>query len=188
VSRNIVKHLNPIREMEVTLRKLTNAVYAVGRSKVWFIRYTYRGRVHRESSGSHDRPSALRLMKRRLERGPPTERQSTNYRYVPSVRASLPPLTGELPSGIRYHTVRAVGSEQAMQDLVRRQQGACAVCDRVFGRQRRAVLDHDHVTGHRRGLVCHRCNLWIGLMENASMVERILRYLRQHGSTVSVSA
>ena len=30
----------------------------------------------------------------------------------------------------------------------------------------KACLDHDHITGKKRGIICQRCNLAIGLLED----------------------
>jgi len=39
------------------------------------------------------------------------------------------------------------------------QGGVCAICRRV---PLRACLDHDHVTGRTRGVICQPCNLMLG--------------------------
>jgi DNA-directed RNA polymerase subunit RPC12/RpoP len=35
---------------------------------------------------------------------------------------------------------------------------SCCVCGKERSLERRHDRDHDHVTGHPRGLACHRCN------------------------------
>lgn len=44
------------------------------------------------------------------------------------------------------------------------QGGRCAICgtDNWSSRNRRPNIDHNHVTGHVRGLLCDRCNLGLG--------------------------
>ena len=45
--------------------------------------------------------------------------------------------------------------------LVALQEGRCAICK---GKpQGRLVVDHDHNTGVRRGLLCHLCNAMLGM-------------------------
>ena len=54
---------------------------------------------------------------------------------------------------------------------IQKQGKRCLICMREMrvtglrtGAQNRAVLDHDHVTGKIRGIICSRCNLVMGLM------------------------
>lgn len=61
------------------------------------------------------------------------------------------------------------------------QGGLCAIClgDLLHRGDRFAAVDHDHLTGHVRGLLCHRCNLGIGsLRDDADIVARAAEYLR----------
>jgi thymidylate synthase len=59
----------------------------------------------------------------------------------------------------------------------------CAICRRPpdNGRYRDFVIDHDHVTGFARGLLCSNCNQALGLVEDD--VDRLgaaIDYLRKH--------
>jgi hypothetical protein len=45
------------------------------------------------------------------------------------------------------------------------QQGRCAICRRRPGGGMKLVVDHDHVTGQVRGLLCNDCNLFLGRAE-----------------------
>lgn len=62
------------------------------------------------------------------------------------------------------------------------QNGGCAICvAKQAGRPgaRRLIVDHDHVTGEIRGLLCHRCNAAIGLLnDDADLVAKAVTYLR----------
>jgi len=67
------------------------------------------------------------------------------------------------------------------QELVRNQSGLCAICKRPpepsrTGRKRTLSanlwVDHDHVTGNIRGLLCSNCNLGIGYFRDAAGVLR----------------
>src|SRR5687767_14226869 len=44
------------------------------------------------------------------------------------------------------------------------QRGACAICREPFG-ERTPEMDHSHVTGRIRGLLCRGCNRQLGLIE-----------------------
>lgn len=64
--------------------------------------------------------------------------------------------------------------------LLEKQGGGCALCGRRDpgrSRIRRFPVDHDHITGRNRGLLCHECNIFAGyLQRNFSLLMPILRY------------
>ena len=54
--------------------------------------------------------------------------------------------------------------------LLEQQNNSCAICQSIKvdkGRKRRLCVDHDHVTGKVRGLVCNRCNRAMGLADDS---------------------
>jgi len=53
----------------------------------------------------------------------------------------------------------------AYDRMLASQGGACAICGRLESGKRLAV-DHDHVTGKVRGLLCNNCNICLGGLEN----------------------
>lgn len=67
------------------------------------------------------------------------------------------------------------------EQMVRAQEGKCLICDKVprgTGRTSKLYIDHDHVTGEIRGLLCSRCNSAIGLLDDTpEHLERAIRYL-----------
>lgn len=54
-------------------------------------------------------------------------------------------------------------TEAEYDERLAAQNGGCAICG-ATPKKRRLHVDHDHKTGHVRGLLCHRCNrvLWKG--------------------------
>jgi hypothetical protein len=68
---------------------------------------------------------------------------------------------------------------------LRRQAHRCAVCRRpetivskTTGKPRRLAVDHDHVTGRLRGLLCHRCNILVWAMEdNHTTLHAVAAYI-----------
>jgi len=65
-------------------------------------------------------------------------------------------------------------------EILADQDGACAICkSKSSGQEGRAFqVDHDHVTGQVRGLLCLNCNLGIGhLKEDALILRKALEYL-----------
>ena len=69
--------------------------------------------------------------------------------------------------------------------LYKTQRGRCGICDvkgdiRELGYNNRdgLVIDHDHVTGEIRGLLCSDCNKGIGLLkDNRLILQGAIRYL-----------
>lgn len=68
--------------------------------------------------------------------------------------------------------------------MLRKQAHRCAVCRRAEtvkgrgGQIRRLAVDHDHVTGAVRGLLCHRCNVLVWALEdNHTTLDAIRRYV-----------
>jgi hypothetical protein len=67
------------------------------------------------------------------------------------------------------------------------QGGKCACCSKVMVvdvekhlTADHAMVDHDHVTGKVRGIICHSCNTGIGrLGDNAEGVALAYRYLTE---------
>lgn len=67
------------------------------------------------------------------------------------------------------------------------QNGLCACCGQPEtavhwkGKKRTLAIDHDHVTGKVRQLICHRCNIVIGLVkENPDICELVRNYILNH--------
>jgi hypothetical protein len=67
--------------------------------------------------------------------------------------------------------------------MLEAQGGRCAICGRASERSQKGMLyvDHDHVTGKVRGLLCGLCNSALGdLGDSIRNVERALSYLAKH--------
>jgi len=85
----------------------------------------------------------------------------------------------------RLQRLYGITAEQAeeMEDL---QEGRCLICGRRFSRdgnkrerlQTAPRIDHDHVTGEVRGLLCYHCNVMLGQMEDRpEALQRMIEYL-----------
>jgi hypothetical protein len=69
-------------------------------------------------------------------------------------------------------------------DLFRKQNGLCAICGRPErfvlkdGGLRALSVDHNHETGQIRGLLCHACNVALGLLQDdPEVLSRAVTYL-----------
>jgi hypothetical protein len=56
--------------------------------------------------------------------------------------------------------------------LLAKQNGVCAICKRSEfrfrnGKRESLGVDHSHITGRNRGLLCHTCNSAIGLLKDS---------------------
>src|ERR1019366_4190427 len=69
------------------------------------------------------------------------------------------------------------------QRLHDQQSGLCALCSgpgHRGGRGTKLYVDHDHKTGLVRGLICHRCNLGLGIFgDTEEGLLRALLYMRR---------
>lgn len=67
------------------------------------------------------------------------------------------------------------------EERLSQQEGRCALCQRPESGRRRLAVDHDHVTGRVRALLCAACNLLIGHLEKRrQLIERGLEYLQKY--------
>ena len=69
--------------------------------------------------------------------------------------------------------------------MLAEQNGKCWICHLpetklAFGKVQSLCVDHDHETNAVRRLLCHRCNVVVGLLrENVSLAENFVEYLRR---------
>lgn len=75
----------------------------------------------------------------------------------------------------------------AYAELYDTQNGCCAICGQHIsalpnrGNLPLLAIDHDHITGQIRGLLCHACNTGLGCFhDSAPTLHKAIRYLRQH--------
>ncbi len=65
------------------------------------------------------------------------------------------------------------------------QDGQCAICGRPAGEERLAI-DHDHQTGHVRGLLCPSCNNGLGrFADSPNRLRAAADYLERTGDATS---
>jgi hypothetical protein len=79
--------------------------------------------------------------------------------------------------------LRKYGVTLEQYNLLRAQQDfCCAICnDHEDSVGKKMFVDHDHVTGKIRKLLCTKCNVGIGMLkDNPDIMERAAKYLRDH--------
>lgn len=68
------------------------------------------------------------------------------------------------------------------------QNGRCAICSKPVSEFKRNLhVDHSHITGENRGLLCVKCNTGIGCFdENPHLLEKAKTYLKHfnHSTTL----
>jgi len=60
------------------------------------------------------------------------------------------------------------------------QNGVCAICGGINENGKRLYIDHNHETKKVRSLLCHVCNVYVGMVENKRLIKRINKYLKGH--------
>lgn len=68
------------------------------------------------------------------------------------------------PDGDRENNLKKAGLSLAQyNELFRKQKGCCVICGKHQTEFKRALaVDHNHVTGRIRGLLCNSCNRGLG--------------------------
>ena len=82
-----------------------------------------------------------------------------------------------------WHLQRRYGITPEVYDrLLQRQHGCCAICHRPSSDfKRRLDVDHSHITGKVRALLCSPCNVLIGMAgEDIMRLYAVIDYLKQH--------
>lgn len=69
------------------------------------------------------------------------------------------------------------------------QDNKCAICKYEFTSDSDARLDHDHITGKVRALLCNYCNTMLGYAkENIEVLTAAIAYLRKHSMIPNTEA
>jgi hypothetical protein len=70
---------------------------------------------------------------------------------------------------------------------LKNQNGGCAICKRTPKQNKKMLaVDHCHVTGKNRGLLCSSCNILLGFIEKNKLdFSSISGYLTKHGLSIN---
>ncbi len=73
---------------------------------------------------------------------------------------------------------------EQFEEMLHKQNYCCAICREPFSSPRNRHVDHCHDTGVVRGILCQKCNLAIGLLQNSPTVAlEAAHYLNQSTQT-----
>lgn len=86
-----------------------------------------------------------------------------------------------------YNVQRRYGLSPTIYETLKKAQNhACAICGGGSG-SRDWHIDHDHKTGEIRGLLCHGCNVAIGLLnDDPHQLRAALNYLETRTTGLKV--
>ena len=94
--------------------------------------------------------------------------------------------------GQRSHLRKKYGmTKEDYAAILEKQGGACAICgtQEWQSKGKRPVIDHDHKTGKTRGILCHNCNVALGLLgEDIPRIESMIAYIRAQISEEEIRA
>jgi len=80
-----------------------------------------------------------------------------------------------------YDALTADDRKTVRTQLTIQQDGCCAICGRAEKEMtRQLAIDHCHITGHIRGLLCGNCNFLLGLArDNLYILRDAVSYLEK---------
>ena len=107
--------------------------------------------------------------------GNPTPKRNGHTRWC---KACVPDYTS-------FRRMQRYGLSKAQFDqLIREQQGRCALCPAILHSEHinGTHVDHDHGSGKVRGLLCGECNHGIGHIERlleSNELEKVISYIKR---------
>lgn len=89
------------------------------------------------------------------------------------------------PEKRKAHNIKRYGlTLEAFKILLEVQGDKCAICRKPFSSDRKTHVDHDHVSGRVRGLLCHGCNIGLGsFRDSPETLNLAADYLQKASST-----
>lgn len=77
---------------------------------------------------------------------------------------------------------RAFKGSSEYEELLNAQDGRCAICCEILDEGKLTHLDHDHLTGAFRGILCSNCNTGLGMFKDSPrLLAMAIVYLESHG-------
>jgi Autographiviridae endonuclease VII len=68
------------------------------------------------------------------------------------------------------------------KDLLKKQNYSCAICEDINPDGKRLAVDHNHITGEIRGLLCNSCNTGLGkFLDSQFLLNKASKYvIKEH--------
>ena len=71
-------------------------------------------------------------------------------------------------------------------EMLKNQNGVCAIC-KLSEKDKNLAVDHDHITGQVRGLLCRDCNESIGKFKHSfEILRNAASYLEAYGASPTI--
>ena len=81
---------------------------------------------------------------------------------------------------MRYNQMTSKERAQERDFLLDQQDYRCKICQ-LHIEEGKEKLDHDHLTGFIRGVLCGRCNIGLGVfLDNPAIMVEAIQYLIRH--------
>lgn len=89
---------------------------------------------------------------------------------------------GRVRANVWRQNLKRYGMTPAQYDvMLEAQGGVCAICGKRSPNDRRLHVDHDHKTGKVRAILCARCNVTLGRVnDDKGLLQRLIAYLEWH--------
>lgn len=128
-------------------------------------------RAKNKLAGRHTkcRPCHAATVKTQRDRDPESFREATRRYYVKNPEARR-----------ERHLIRKYGlMTDEFDSMLQEQNGECGLCFQPLEiGTRRTHVDHDHLTGKVRGILCHHCNTGLGnLQDDPDLLLRAALYV-----------
>ena len=73
-------------------------------------------------------------------------------------------------------------TEAQFNEMLTAQNSCCLICEKKFLTTRDTHVDHDHITGKIRGLLCSSCNKGLGFFKDSvKSLELAIQYIKKFG-------
>lgn len=72
--------------------------------------------------------------------------------------------------------------------IIKEQYECCAICNSLLATARNVHLDHNHISGLVRGVLCQPCNIGLGgFKDSIEALENAIEYLKKHDNTAFIA-